>query len=178
MIYKGNYLDKIPLGLIDAVLHNEGNKTPVYQPEKWVGHEKIERALQKVEKAGYNKLDRNFYQFTQDTPCIELFVNDLQWVYSLEENYKECHWWIVKYNAGDMQPMHIDPHVIWETEVIRYTLMLTDYVDGHVFVYNNNKFLKDYVAGDLFLWKNSSNYHGATNVSHIPRISLQVSFIR
>jgi len=177
MNYIGNFQEKIPAGLVDCILKNQGIKTPVYQPEKWVGHEKIESALQKVEQAGYDKLDRNFYQFTEDTPCMQPFIGDLQWVYEFVDNYKQCHWWIVKYNSGDMQPMHIDPHVIKEPKVIRFTLMLTDYIDGHVFVYNNNKFLKDYKAGDLFRWGDSNNYHGATNVSHIPRISLQVSFI-
>lgn len=182
MIYKGNYLDKIPQGLIDTILAEEGEVTPVYQPEKWSQHETTKEALRRCEKAGYPALGRKFHQFTKNTPCIQPYLKDMEWlnfsgVVNTDE-YDEHHWWIVKYGPGDMQPMHIDPHVIWDSKVIRFTMMLNDFIDGHIFVYNDNKFLKDYKAGDLFLWSDPSNYHGAANISHIPRISLQASFVK
>lgn len=184
MIYLGNFFKKIPQGLIDTIIQEEGDVTPVYQPDKWIGDKKIEEALKLCETAGYPSLDRKFYQFTSETICMQPYLDKLEWLNLKgtgiidDADYDEHHWWFVKYGPGDMQPMHVDPHVVRNTHVIRFTMMLTDFIDGHIFVYNDNQFLKDYKAGDLFQWKDSNNYHGAANISHQPRISLQMSFVK
>jgi hypothetical protein len=77
--------------------------------------------------------------------------------------------------GGDMQPMHFDPHVIDTQDCQRYTMMLTDFEDGHIFVYDD-VLLNNYKAGDLFLWPDAMCLHGAANISMHPRVSLQMSF--
>jgi hypothetical protein len=178
MQYVGNFIDRIPDGLIETVLREDGRVTPVYQPEKWKGTPEIEAALKEVESAGYNKLDYHFYQFTNSTECMQPYLEDLKWLSFdniLPKTYDHYHWWIVKYYPGDMQPMHVDPHVRGMNECLRYTMMLTDFQDGHILTYGDFM-LTDYKAGDLFLWKDFHCLHGAVNIGFDPRISLQVSF--
>lgn len=178
MQYIGNFIDRIPNGLIQTVLDNDGEVTPVYQPDKWQGTPEIEAALKEVEAAGYDKLDYTFHQYTDSTDCMQPFVEDMQWLSFdniLPKPYEQYHWWIVKYNPGDMQPMHVDPHVRGMKECLRYTMMLTDFEEGHILTHNDFM-LNDYRAGDLFVWEDYYCLHGAVNIGYNPRISLQVSF--
>jgi hypothetical protein len=178
MKFIGNYIDKIPPRMIDAILNDDGNRIPVYQPNKWKGTPEIEAALKLVEEAGYPALNYHFSQYDRNTPCLQPFIKDLDWLELPDLHHKKYdifHWWVIKYLAGEMQPMHIDPHVRETSECLRYTLMLTDFVDGHVLTYNDF-ILTGYKAGDLFLWEDPNCFHGAVNVSYEPRISLQLSF--
>jgi hypothetical protein len=177
MKYIGNYIDKIPKGLIETILDNDGDLTPVYQPEKWKGTPELDQALKEVEDAGYPDLNYYFHQYSRNTEVIKPFVNDVdQLLKSIQkEQFNESHWWIVKYNPGDMQPMHIDPHVRSMSNCFRYTMLLTDFVDGHIFTWGD-KMLNNYQAGDLFLWDDYRCLHGAVNISYVPRISLQLSY--
>lgn len=178
MIYIGNFIDKVPEGLIETITENDGNHVPVYQPDKWKGNPEIEAALKAVEDAGYPELDYWFHQYDSKSECLRPYFDKLEWLtfYDiLPKPFEMHHWWIIKYLAGDMQPMHVDPHVRGTSECLRYTMMLTDYTDGHIFTHDN-KMLTDYVAGDLFLWEDADCYHGAVNIAYKPRISLQVSF--
>lgn len=178
MIYINNLADKLPEGLINTILENDGDVTPVYQPDKWQGTPEIEAALKQVEDAGYPALDYHFYQYTETTECMQPFVDKMNWTSFediLPKPYDQHHWWIVKYNPGDMQPMHVDPHVRGVKECLRYTMMLTDFAKGHILTYDDF-ILSNYCAGDLFLWRDYYCYHGAVNIGYVPRISLQVSF--
>jgi hypothetical protein len=176
--YIGNFIDKVPAGLIETLLAEDGEITPVYQPDKWQGSIEIEAALKQVEDAGYPALDYSFHQYTDNTVCMQPFVNDLKWLSLtniVPKQFNQHHWWIVKYNPGDMQPMHVDPHVRNASECMRYTMMLTDFAEGHILTHDDFM-LTDYKAGDLFLWEDYYCYHGAVNIGYTPRISLQVSF--
>ena len=175
MKYLGNFIDQIPAGLIDAVLNNAGDITPVYQPEKWSGKPEWDAARIALEDAGYPKLDYHFHQYTQSTECLRPFLNQIDFKFNLPNLPSVHHWWIVKYQGGDMQPMHFDPHIIDTQDCQRYTMMLTDFEDGHIFVYDD-VLLNNYRAGDLFLWPNAMCLHGAANIGMNPRISLQMSF--
>jgi len=177
MKYIGNYINQIPKGLIDTILKNDGDHTPVYQPDKWRGTPELDQALKEVENAGYPELEYYFHQYNKNTKVISPFIQELDdLLKSIPTTpFSESHWWFVKYNPGDMQPMHIDPHVRSVNNCLRYTMMLTDFVDGHIFTYED-KMLNDYVAGDLFLWDNYQCLHGAVNISYVPRISLQLSY--
>jgi len=180
MKYIGNYYDQLPKGLIDAVLADNGEVTPVYQPEKWSGKAEWDAARIALENAGYPELDYHFCQYTKNTECIKPFLSSIaeqanDFKFNLSNLPTVHHWWIVKYLAGDMQPMHFDPHIIDTKDCQRYTMMLTDFEDGHVFVYGDYM-LNNYKAGDLFLWPDPMIIHGAANISMHPRISLQMSF--
>jgi hypothetical protein len=169
----GNYRDWITPELIEVLLSNDGDVTPVYQPEKWAGKEELDKERWKVELAGYPKLNYHFCQFTKDTECIKSLINqDL--ILPFDVSKPVYHWWIIKLNPGQMQPMHFDPHLIEVKNPTRYTMMLQDYQPGHVFVHDDFM-LKDYRAGDLFEWQDSYCYHGVVNIGHAPRLSLQIS---
>ena len=175
MKYIGNFIDQIPAGLIEAVLNDPGDVTPVYQPEKWNGKPEWDAARIALEDAGYPTLDYHFHQYTQNTECIKPFLDQINFKFNLPNLPPVHHWWIVKYMGGDMQPMHFDPHIIDTQDCQRYTMMLTDFEDGHIFVYDN-VLLNNYKAGDLFLWPDAMILHGAANISMHPRVSLQMSF--
>ncbi len=179
----GNFLDRIPKGLVDEIMANDGQITPVYQPDKWKGHPMYDKARIELEQAGFHKGGHKFHQFTVETECMKKFLPEIQEKtnnFRFDEsvipgNYDFYHWWIVKYLPGDMQPMHFDPHIVNTKECKRYTMMLTDFEDGHIFVYDDF-LLTDYKAGDLFLWPDAMIIHGAANISMNTRLSLQLSF--
>ena len=179
----GNYKNWIPEGLLDIILHDDGDVVPVYQPEKWQGKPEWDAARIALENAGYPDLNYKFHQYTIETECIkkyktEMLLKNADFVLDPPINPHWCeygHWWIVKYKPGDMQPMHFDPHIIDTKDCLRYTMMLTDFEDGHIFTYGNY-LLNDYVVGDLFEWPDPMILHGAANISMNPRISLQLSF--
>lgn len=174
----GNYNRWIPQGFVEMILAEDGDIMPVYQPEKWQGKPEWDSARIALENAGYPELDYKFHQYTVQTPCVQQFMKETGWSYFhpiLPHWCEHGHWWIVKYLPGDMQPMHFDPHVIDTKDCLRYTMMLTDFEDGHIFTYNNY-LLNNYNVGDLFQWPDPMILHGAGNISMIPRISLQLSF--
>ena len=175
MKYIGNFIDQIPPGFIDMILQEDGDITPVYQPEKWSGKPEWDAARIALENAGYPKLNYHFHQYTENTPCVKPFLDQIDFKFNLPNLPSVFHWWVVKYMGGDMQPMHFDPHVIDTQDCQRYTMMLTDFEDGHIFVYDD-VLLNNYKAGDLFLWPDAMCSHGAANISMNPRISLQMSF--
>jgi hypothetical protein len=179
----GNYKSWIPEGLLDVIQSNDGDVVPVYQPDKWRGRPEWDRARIELEKAGYPDLNYKFHQYTIETDCIkkymtEMILKDQSFVLKSPINPHWCengHWWIVKYKPGDMQPMHFDPHIIDTKDCLRYTMMLSEYEDGHIFTYDDF-LLTDYQIGDVFLWPDAMVLHGAANIGMTTRISLQMSF--
>ena len=173
-----NYKNWIPEGLIEMILKNDGNIVPVYQPEKWTGVPEWDCARIELENAGYPDLKYKFHQYTIETPCVQQFIKETGWKYNHPIFPHWCeygHWWIVKYAPGDMQPMHFDPHLTGTTDSLRYTMMLTDFEDGHIFTHDDY-LLNNYKIGDLFQWSDAKMVHGTANISMTPRISLQLSF--
>lgn len=179
MKYVGNYLDSLPKGFVEAILADDGEVVPVYQPDKWRGKPEYDEARIALENAGYPDLNYHFHQYTNETPCIKA-LGELRYLGFVPEDIADCeytdfHWWAVKYMPGDMQPMHFDPHIIETKKCRRYTMMLTDFVDGHIFVYNDYM-LNNYKVGDMYRWPDAMIYHGAANIAMVPRISLQLSY--
>jgi len=170
MKFLGNFKNWITAELLETLLINDGDLTPVYQPEKWRNNPDFDEARIAVEKAGYPSGNHHFCQYTKETECLKNL--DIQMPIPLER--KDHHWWFIKLNPGQMQPMHFDPHVKLTKNCIRYTMPLLDYQPGHVFV-EDNFLLTDYKAGDLFEWDRPDSYHGVVNISMNPRITLQLS---
>lgn len=171
----GNYLNQLPNGLIKTLLDNDGDVTPVYQPNKWKDKPEYDDARIALENAGYPDLGYKFHQYSIETECLQPFRSQINFRFDIPLQYQYYHWWIIKYQPGDMQPMHFDPHIVNTKDCQRYTMMLTDFEDGHIFVYNDY-LLTNYKAGDLFLWPDPMIIHGAANISMNPRLSLQMSF--
>ena len=169
MRYIGNYQEWITPELLNILLNNDGEVTPVYQPDKWSGRPDYDDARKELESAGYPAGNHYFCQYTKDTECLQHL--DIKMPFDIDRVY---HWWIIKLNPGQMQPMHFDPHVKLVENCKRYTMPLADYVPGHVFVYDDY-LLKNYRAGDMFEWDDSSCYHGVVNISYTPRLTLQIS---
>lgn len=164
----GNYASWITPELLDILMTNDGDVTPVYQPEKWSGPD-YDSARIELEQAGYPEQNLHFCQYTKDTECLKHL--DLKMPIDIQGNY---HWWIIKLKPGQMQPMHFDPHIKQVSKCTRYSMPLLDYRPGHVFVYDSF-LLKDYKAGDLYEWKDPMCYHGVVNISYYTRLTLQIS---
>ena len=170
MKFIGNYSKFITPELLNILLSNDGDITPVYQPEKWSGREDYNKARIELENAGYPDRNYSFCQYTKDTDCLKNLNLEMP-IPMLNAN---SFWWFIKLKPGEMQPMHFDPHVKLVNNCTRYTMPLQDYIPGHIFVYNNI-ILKDYKAGDLFQWEDPLIYHGTVNISYSDRITLQIS---
>jgi hypothetical protein len=165
----GNYKEWVTSELLDILLDNDGDITPVYQPDKWKGTPEFDLARIRLENAGYPAGNHAFCQYTKDTECLKHL--NIKMPIPISGN---THWWIIKLKPGQMQPMHFDPHVIQVKNCYRWTMPLLDYEPGHVFVWDN-KLLTDYKAGDLFLWDDPMCYHGVVNISMNTRLTLQIS---
>jgi spermidine synthase len=87
---------------------------------------------------------------------------------------KNWAWWFVKLLPGQMQAMHIDPHLIEVKDPVRYTLYLEDYHPGHIFVWDD-KISSNYKAGDVYEWSDPMIVHGCVNISYKTRYTLQVT---
>jgi hypothetical protein len=169
MKFIGNFKDWVTPELLSILLNDDGDVTPVYQPDKWRGTPEFDAARKAVEQAGYPDGNHTFCQYTKDTECLKHL--DIKMPIDIEGEY---HWWIIKLKPGQMQPMHFDPHVTQVSKCSRWTMPLLDYQPGHIFVYDHY-LLADYKAGDLFLWDDPMCYHGVVNISMTTRLTLQIS---
>jgi hypothetical protein len=86
-----------------------------------------------------------------------------------------CQWWFIKLLPGQMQPMHIDPHLVEVENPIRYTMFLEDFTPGHIFVYDD-KIMSNYKAGDVYEWSDPMTIHGVVNIGFTTRYTLQVTY--
>lgn len=169
MKLEGNFKDWITPELLNLLMNNDGDITPVYQSTKWRGVPEYDQARIELEQAGYPEGNHYFCQFSKNTECLKEF--NIKMPIHIEGTY---HWWIIKLKPGQMQPMHFDPHVLNVKNCKRWTMPLLDYVPGHIFVWEN-KLLSNYKAGDLFLWDDPLCYHGVVNISMKVRLTLQIS---
>lgn len=165
----GNYKDWITPQLWKILSTNDGDRTPVWQPDRWQGNDILDNARRLAETA-YGHRNHDFQMFTHKTECLKDYNITMPIPIT-----RSCHnWWFVKYYPGQMQPMHYDPQVTEVKNALRYTMMLQDYQPGHVYIYDN-VLLTDYKAGDLFEWPSAMIYHGAVNISYEPRYTLQLT---
>jgi hypothetical protein len=161
MIYKGNYSRWIDPLWRDAVLNSVGQA----RPRDWPAATAVESAeYAKYEKAGYDLTAVNWWVYEKQDLNIEI-------------NPPWCNgkvvWWITKLMPGQFVPMHTDPFTHYNNYK-RYWVPLQDYEPGHLFVYDNFVVTK-YAEGDVFEYINSQEIHGAANISHTPRVVLQVT---
>lgn len=93
---------------------------------------------------------------------------------SLPEQFSNVReWWFSKLNPGDIVPWHADKFKYNQSNIERYWVSMQDYIPGHIFLYGD-RLLMNYKKGDIFLFNNPTVFHGAGNLSFIPKLSLQI----
>ena len=170
MKYIGNFANWIAPELMEHLKTHEGDYTPVWQPDRWQGHPLLDEFREKARPA-YSKKTPMFHQFNANSKDMQEFNVNLP---DLPEKRSRCFWWFVKLLPGEMQAMHIDPHLIEVANPVRYTMFLQDWEPGHIFVYDD-KMLSNYRAGDLYEWSNPMIVHGVVNIGFNNRYTLQIT---
>ena len=170
MKFIGNYSSWITDELMGHLENNEGDTTPVWQPERWSGNPMLDEARE-ITRPAFAHLNHTFQQFniqSEDMRNANIVLPQIP------DDNRDGFWWFIKLLPGQMQPMHFDPHLIDTINPARYTMFLQDYHPGHVFVYDNI-LMTDYKAGDLFMWKDPMMVHGVVNISYKTRYTLQIT---
>ena len=161
MIYIGNYAEWIDPLWEDLILNTPGQA----RPRDWPPDTAIESAeYRRAQEAGYDLTAVNWWVYEKQD--LNIGVNP-PWC------NKTIHWWFTKMFPGQYMPMHTDPHA-HEQACKRFWIPLQDYIPGHIFIYKD-ELIKDYKKGDVFEFDESTDYHGAANIGHSPRISLLIT---
>lgn len=169
MKYIGNYASWITPELMDHLQNNDGDHVPVWQPDRWQGHPILDEYRKKA--ICYSKNSPMFHQFNSNTKDMQSFKVELP---KLPESREHTFWWFVKLYPGEMQAMHIDPHLVEVKNPVRYTMFLQDWEPGHIFVYDD-KILSNYKSGDVYEWSDPMIVHGVTNIGYNNRYTLQIT---
>lgn len=170
MKFIANYKDWITDDLMNHLRTHDGETRPVWQPERWQGHPLLDE-FRELCRVGYAHRNHDFQQFNNSCADMQDFPIILP---TLPEQRNMCFWWFIKLLPGQMQAMHIDPHLVEVTNPVRYTMFLEDYHPGHVFLYDD--FLAtNYKAGDMFEWSDPMCVHGCVNISFKTRYTLQIT---
>ena len=170
MEFVKNYADWITPELIQYITINDGDTVPVWQPERWKGHPILDEARDRA-RSGYEHRNHNFQQFNSKTPGMIKFDLPI-----IDGDIRQQLWWIIKLYPGQMQAMHIDPHLIDVKNPKRYTMFLQDWQPGHIFTWGD-KMLSNYKAGDMYKWSDPMCYHGVVNIGYNTRYTLQITTV-
>lgn len=170
MNYIGNYKSWITSELMNHLYTHDGDITPVWQPDKWSGHPLLEEFREKARPV-YSQNTPLFQQFNRQSKDMQGFDVVLP---NLPKKRDKIDWWFVKLLPGQMQAMHIDPHLVEVENPVRYTMFLEDYHPGHVFIWDD-QISANYKAGDVFEWSDPMIVHGCVNISYKTRYTLQVT---
>jgi hypothetical protein len=170
MNYIGNYTNWITPALMNHLETHTGDTTPVWQPDRWSGHPLLEQ-YKEMARAGYSHGTHVFQQFNAKSTDMKDFPIVLP---NFPKKRNICHWWFVKLLPGQMQAMHIDPHLIEVKNPVRYTMFLKDFEPGHIFTYDD-KMVSNYKAGDVYEWSDPMIVHGVVNIGYNIRYTLQVT---
>jgi len=170
MQFIGNFKDWITPELMEHLRTRNGDTTPVWQPDRWQGHPLLDQ-FKEMARPGFAHKDHNFQQFNAGSEDMKDFEVVLP---AFPKQRKLCFWWFVKLLPGQMQAMHIDPHLVEVKDPVRYTMFLEDFQPGHIFVYDD-KMISNYKAGDVFEWSDPMIVHGVVNIGYNTRYTLQVT---
>jgi hypothetical protein len=161
MEYIGNYASWIDPKWRLLALEVDGQARPRDWPPAYATEAS---EYKKAQDAGYDLSAVNWWVLEEKDLNIKITP---PWING------EYQWWITKMYPGQFMPMHTDPHAN-HRECIRYWMPLQDYHPGHIFIYDNS-LATQYKEGDLFKFVDSTEYHGAANIGHIPRVMLMVT---
>jgi hypothetical protein len=165
-----NDRDWITSKLMNHLSTTAGDKIPVWQPERWVGHALLDKFREDA-RPFFEKETPYFQQYNNTSIDMQNFPIQLP---ELPKKRINCQYWFIKLLPGQMQTMHIDPHLVDVKNPVRYSMFLQDYVPGHVFVFDDFM-ATNYKAGDIFEWSEPECIHACVNVSYIIRYTLQIT---
>ena len=159
MKYRGN-TKFVSNETIQKILTTDGQA----RPRNWTPVNEIEeQEYARYAEAGYDLNAVNWWVYEKQDLDIDIA---LPWATNI-------HWWITKLTPGQFMPMHTDPHT-HDKKCRRYWIPLQDYVPGHIFLYGS-ELVADYIANDIFEYYDAQDLHGAANISHTPRLVLQIT---
>ena len=171
MKYIGNYKDWIDSNnILEMLKSKQGEKTPVWQPERWTGNPTLEH-YKELARPGYSDNKHFFHQMNAQSPEMANYVFPYP---KLTQDRANKHWWFVMLYPGEFQAMHVDPHLTEVNNFVRYTMFLQDWEPGHIFVYDD-KVLTNYKAGDMYEWNDPECVHGPANIGYNTRYTLQIT---
>ncbi len=188
MQYIGNQKDWITDELMNILKTREGDRVPIWDPDRGQGHPLLEQVTQRgLAHFGNSMPSQYFHIFNANSKDMI----DYQFVLpDLPKIGNNVFWWFVKIQPGELQLMHYDMHVLGVfhednkfskvTKVvdikdpIRYTMFLQDWQPGHIFTYKD-QMIANYKAGDIFEWSDPELLHGVANISFDPRYTLQIT---
>lgn len=156
--------------LLNHLETHTGDTVPVWQPERWTGHSTLD-SFREMARPYFKNNTPYFQQFNQnskDMKDFDIFLPDFP------KKRNHCFWWFIKLLPGQMQTMHIDPHLVEVKNPVRYSMFLQDYIPGHVFVFDDFM-ATNYKAGDIYEWSDPECVHACVNVSYVPRYTLQIT---
>lgn len=161
MKYLGNYKSLIQPNVIEHILNNKGEQRP--------GAEEAESSKKQYDILTQTnaKFEGAHWSFYYNEVGIETLILPIEYTGSVK-------WWFVKLNPACVFPMHTDTFSDDSATVRRLWIPCQDYISGHVFIYKDT-LIKDYRAGDIFEFDDAMAQHGSSNMSVIPKISLQVA---
>lgn len=90
----------------------------------------------------------------------------------IEVEGKVIEWWFSKINPCCVFPMHVDAFKTESKNFRRFTVPMQDYTPGHIFIYEGEN-LEGYKTGDIYEFSDARGWHGAANISMIPKVSFQ-----
>lgn len=157
--------------LLNHLATHTGDTIPVWQPDRWTGHPTLDEFREKA-RPFFETNTPYFQQFNAKSKDMKDFSITLP---KFPETRYRMHWWFIKLLPGQMQTMHIDPHLVEVKNPIRYSMFLQDYIPGHIFMFDDFM-ATNYKAGDIFEWSDPECIHAAVNVSYDIRYTLQVTF--
>jgi hypothetical protein len=148
----------------------DGGVTTIWDPDRWTGHPILEK-YKNLARTGYSQRKDWFQQFFKFSPDM---LNHNIAIPELPKSRKVIIWWIVKLGPGQIQPMHIDPHLTGAINPVRYTMFLQDWQPGHIFVYHD-EMISNYKAGDVYEWDDPMVEHGVANIGYETRYTVQIA---
>ena len=171
MKYLGNFNSWIiEHDIISILKSKKGERTPVWQPDRWCGNKTLEY-FRELARSGYSDNKHFFHQLNVNSPEMQNYKFPCP---SLPKNRQHMHWWFVLLYPGEFQAMHVDPHLTEVDDFVRYTMFLQDWEPGHIFVYDD-KILTNYKAGDMYEWNDPMCVHGPANIGYNIRYTLQIT---
>ena len=171
MKFIGNYVNWITdQKILEHLAACQGDKTPVWQPDRWSRHPILEQ-FKELARPGYSNNKHFFHQMNPSSSEMQNFKFTLP---DLPQKRNKINWWFVMLYPGEFQAMHIDPQLTEVKDPVRYTVFLQDWDPGHIFVYDD-KISVNYKAGDAYEWSDPMTVHGPANIGYKVRYTLQIT---
>ena len=171
MKYIGNFKSWMEqYNILEHLKSCQGDKTPVWQPDRWTGNPTLEK-FKEMAKPGYSNNKFFFHQMNPKSAEMQNFNFLLP---DVPEKRTKVNWWFVMLYPGEFQAMHVDPQLTEVENPVRYTMFLQDWEPGHIFVYDD-KVAANYKAGDMFEWSDPMIIHGPANICYNTRYTLQIT---